>query len=340
MRKFVFLLAILFAWQAGATEPRKEIAITWWGNMSVELNLGDVNLVFDPYIKPDEPRFQYIFVSHDHYDHCHEPTLRALTAAGNPLALLFAPRGAFYASQLDGPNNWTDTPLADLAFVPRDKTVAMYAKYLDTVNGNAFGGNPFGPVEVVTGKIRVEAFRSHEDPPPKNPGQLSGAFPNLGYIVTDLASGRTFAHTGDLWNAYPEMERMRGKIDVLFYPLAKLNAEERRKMMDYIRPKIAIPTHYRIIEPDFPIPATYLKELKGVSDADLYKDQALLRKACLGHWYPSPADPPAAIAADREALKDLTRVVEVKAGTRYVLPDDLAQFQGRVRPEKNTEQGR
>ena len=30
--------------------------------MSVEVNLGEVNLVFDPYVKPDEPRFKYIFV--------------------------------------------------------------------------------------------------------------------------------------------------------------------------------------------------------------------------------------------------------------------------------------
>ena len=79
-------------------------------------------------------------------------------------------------------------------------------------------------------------------------------------------------------------------------------------------------------EPDFPIPALFPRDVK---DEDLYKNEAALRKACLGHWYPSPADPAAAIAADRKAFKGLTRVVELKAGTRYVLPVDLAEFKGR-----------
>lgn len=326
MGKFSVVPIILLLLCASVARAKKEIAITWWGCMSAEVNLGDINLAFDPYFRPNEPRFQYLFVSHDHYDHCNEPTLRALTAPGNPLQLLFAPRGSFYASQLDGPNNWTDTPLANLNFIPRDKTVAMYPKYLDTVNGNAFGTNPFGPVEIVTGKIRVEAFRSHEDPPPKEPRQLSGAFPNLGYLVTDLETGMTFAHTGDIWNAYPEMARMRGKVDVLFYPLAKLNEKEKKQMMDYIRPRIAIPTHYRLFEPDFPIPPLYLKDVK---EEEVFKNNDNLRKACLGHWYPSPADPAREIAADREAFKGLTRVVELKAGTRYVLPDNLDDFRGR-----------
>lgn len=189
-----------------------------------------------------------------------------------------------------------------------------------------------GPTEIVTGRIRVEAFRSHEDPAPLGPDRNGGrpapggSYPNLGFLVTDLGTGRSVAHTGDIWNAYPEMARMRGKVDVLFYPLAKLSVAERKKMMDYIQPRVAVPTHYRLFEPDFPIPALFPQDVK---DTDLYKDEAALRKACLGHWYPSPADPAAAMAADREAFKGLTRVVELKAGTRYVLPADLAGFKGR-----------
>jgi L-ascorbate metabolism protein UlaG (beta-lactamase superfamily)/N-acetylneuraminic acid mutarotase len=311
-----------------------EIAITWWGNMSVEVNLGEVNLVFDPYIKPAEPRFQYIFVSHPHYDHCHEPTLRQLVPPGSPIEMLFAARGCFYASRVDGPNNWSDTPLSDLGFVRHGKARTLYPTYNDTVNSHIKKGELFdGPTEFTTGRIRVETFRSHEDPAPKktssgDTGALTGSFPNLGFLVTDLKTGRSFAHTGDIWNAYPEMEKMRGKVDVLFYPLGKLGIAEKTKMMDYIRPKIAIPTHYRLLEPDFPIPPLYLTDMPNMSDAEICKSEETIRKASLGNWYLSPADPHAEIATQREAFQGLTRVVELKAGTRYVLPANLDEFQG------------
>ncbi|MFZ4396152.1 MAG: hypothetical protein ACOYOU_11065, partial [Kiritimatiellia bacterium] len=53
-----------------------------------------------------------------------------------------------------------------------------------------------------------------------------------------------------------------------------------------------------------------------------------IRKASLGNWYLSPANPYAEIATQREAFTGLTRVVELKAGTRYVLPANLDEFQG------------
>lgn len=320
---------VLVASAAPAAE--KEIAVTWWGCMSVEVSLGDIRLVFDPYVKPVEPRFHYIFASHDHYDHCHEATLRKLIRPDSPFEMLFASRGCFYASRLDSPNNWSNTPLSDLAFVPREKAVALYPKFDDAVNSHFRHGVTFGgPTELVTGRIRVEAFRSHEHPVPakryRDLVELKGDFPNLGYLVTDLASGFSVAHPGDIWNAYPAMEEMRGKVDILFYPLGKLNLAEKKMMMDYIRPRIAIPTHYRLPEPDFPIPALYLEDM---TDEDVGKSEDNLRKASLGHWYPSPPDPPAEIAAQREAFKGLTRLVELKAGVRYVLPEKLDEFKGR-----------
>ncbi|MDA1088129.1 MAG: MBL fold metallo-hydrolase [Verrucomicrobia bacterium] len=328
-------VATLMLGVAGAARAEQEIAVTWWGCMSVEVNLGDVNLVFDPYVQPVEPRFHYVFVSHPHYDHCHEHTLRRLIPPGSPIEMLFAARGCFYASRVDGPNNWSDTPLTDLGFVPHEKAVVLYPKHDDSVNSHVRKGEVFGgPTEITTGRIRVETFRSHEDPAPKktadgDTGGLTGSFPNLGFLVTDLQSGRSFAHTGDIWNAYPAMEKMRGKVDVLFYPLAKLSLAEKIKMMEYIRPRIAIPTHYRVREPNFPIPPLYLKDMKDLSDAEIYKSEETIRKASLGNWYPSPTNPAAEIAAQREAFEGLTRLVELKAGVRYVLPDSLDNFKGR-----------
>jgi len=316
---------------ASAASTNNEVAITWWGCMSVEVNLGDINLVFDPYVKPDEPRFHYILSSHMDEDHGHEPTLRKLIQPGSPFAMLFASRASFYASRFEGADLGGDDLPSDLSFVPREKTVAMYPKYNDTVNSH-MERNPVwnGPVEIVTGRIRVEAFRSGEFPVllpyyKDRYVDLKGTFPNLGYVVTDLKTGRTFAHTGDLWNAFPEMEKLRGKVDVLFYPLGKMGQDEKVKMMDYIRPKVAVPTHYRLLEPDFPIPPLYLQYMTE-HEANTGTNFV---KASRGYWYPTPTNPPVQIAAQREAFKGLTRLVELKAGKRYVLPDNLDAFVGR-----------
>ena len=60
-------------------------------------------------------------------------------------------------------------------------------------------------------------------------------------------------------------------------------------------------------------------------------DKETLRKYCLGHWYPSPNDPPKEILTQREQFKPFTRLVELKAGKRYLLPKDLGTLVGRQR---------
>jgi len=318
------------------SESAEQVSVTWWGCMSVEVNIGSTNFVFDPYIQPVEPRFDYIFCSHDHYDHCHEDTLRQLThPSSEKFKMLFASRGCFYASRLESPNNWGPTMLNDLNFVPRDKTLALYPKYRREQD-------PLfrGLTEVQAGRLKIEAFHSSEDPHPLKVfntevelkfAELAGMWPNLGYLVTDTITGRSFAHTGDLHSSFPDMRLMRGKVDILFYPLGKLSPEEKVKMVDYIRPTVAIPTHYRLYEKDFPIPADFLK-IGGPVGTDYGKlDKETLRKYCLGHWYPSPNDPPKEILTQREQFKPFTRLVELKAGKRYLLPKDLGTLVGRQR---------
>jgi len=34
--------------KAAESKDQNQIAVTWWGCMSVEVNIGDVNIVFDP----------------------------------------------------------------------------------------------------------------------------------------------------------------------------------------------------------------------------------------------------------------------------------------------------
>jgi hypothetical protein len=99
-------------------------------------------------------------------------------------------------------------------------------------------------------------------------------------------------------------------------------------MMEYVQPKIAIPLHYRLPEPDFPIPADYLMLMK---EEDVRKGKEMQRAAILGHQYPSPKNPVAEIERQREDFMAFTRVIEVKAGRRYTLPADISKFEGRRR---------
>jgi L-ascorbate metabolism protein UlaG (beta-lactamase superfamily) len=319
-----------------ATDP-EEVSIRWWGCMAVEVNFGETDIVFDPFFKPQRPRFEFILLSHHHYDHCHEPTLRKLTAPGSPLRLLLASRCCFYASRIPGPNKFTPGLPADLSYVPRDKCMALYPKYMDLRKSGSHLKRELepesydGPREIRAGRLKIEAFRSHEDGRPapmyrkKNRPRLAGPFPNLGYLVTDTRTGISVAHTGDLWNAYPQMKEMRGRVDILFYPLGKLSFEEKRKMMDYIRPQIAVPTHFRLIEKGFPIP--------GAHWGTRYpEDRSRLPQAASEGWYcGTPEEPLAEIDRQRKAFAPHTRVIELTAGHRYVLPDPLSRLEGRNR---------
>lgn len=57
--------------------------LRWWGCGAFDVMLGDVNFAFDPYLFDQnleriEPCYDYIFISHEHFDHCHPRTLQKL----------------------------------------------------------------------------------------------------------------------------------------------------------------------------------------------------------------------------------------------------------------------
>src|SRR5579859_4686835 len=100
--------------------------ITWWGCAGIELAVGNDRLLFDPYLQPAEPRVQHIVISHEHYDHCHGPTLRRLTEPGGAFQFLLASRACFHAPELVTPAG--DEP-HDLGFIPADQKSACYPHY-------------------------------------------------------------------------------------------------------------------------------------------------------------------------------------------------------------------
>ena len=57
---------------------QEKFYIRWWGCASVEIAIADINLVIDPYVCPDEPIYDYIFCTQEHFDHFHRETLLKL----------------------------------------------------------------------------------------------------------------------------------------------------------------------------------------------------------------------------------------------------------------------
>ena len=113
-----------------------KIYLRWWGCGAFDILLGDVNIAIDPYLFGDnldnaEPIYDYIFISHEHFDHCHPQTLRQL-CRGPRFKTLFVNSGCLT------PNEPIDESYSGAAFsrdlpidqhIDRDKIQLLYPKY-------------------------------------------------------------------------------------------------------------------------------------------------------------------------------------------------------------------
>ena len=80
----------------------ENVFFRWWGCGAFDARFGDINIAFDPYLfnqnlADAEPIYDYIFISHEHFDHCHPVTLRKL-CRGERFKKLFVNRWMYYAS--------------------------------------------------------------------------------------------------------------------------------------------------------------------------------------------------------------------------------------------------
>lgn len=306
------------------------IAITWWGCASVEICDASERMLVDPYLGPKERPANYICITHADADHCHEPTLRELVGAPEFERLLAAP-ACTAMSTLDIPHNPDPD---DLAFIPRDQLITMYPKYArERIAGDR------GPTELTLGGWHVETIESSERPQrykagdgiawPALTGRFAGdAFPNLGFLVTHTATGRTFLHPGDLTDAYDALRGLRGRVDYLFFPTVKLQGLE-LTIVDAIQPRVVVPMHYRVAAPDFPIPLEVTdSELTtttvatgwpraGSEPEDFRRDIQRLQR---GHWYPTPDPPLARIESLEPELRELgAELLVLEAGKEHAI---------------------
>jgi L-ascorbate metabolism protein UlaG (beta-lactamase superfamily) len=302
--------------------------ITWWGCAAVELIIDGRCLVIDPYLQPARARAHYILITHEHYDHCHEPTLRKLTRKP-AFQRLIVPRSCVCMSRLHSP---VCDDASDLAFVPSDKLTVLSPKHTKLAR-RAYSGL----TEIELDGLLIEAVESSEeashyrtpgaspwfDPPGPRTGP--GEFPSLGYVITHLSTGLTIYHPGDLTEAFDSQRELRGRVDYLFLPTVKVDGLE-LTVIDNIRPRYVIPIHYRSDTPDFPIPLNISQD--AVTSVEFFTGNPLpsaentvyereIYSMVKAHWYPTTAWPMEHIAAIEDKIQGLAVMLVLDAGRRY-----------------------
>ena len=273
----------------------ENIFLRWSGCGAFEVRLGDVNIAFDPYLFGEnleraEPIYDYIFITHEHFDHCHPRSLRRL-CRGERFKTLFVTPGCV------DPARPIQEKYGDAAFdrdlpitkhVPEDKVRVLYPKYLDNRPGETHSLP--GPFEVDLGSLHVETIESGESQRPD--------LPTCGYLVTHTTKCVSFLHTGDLTVPYPSLQEIRGQVDFFIHMKMGLTewqgpdrSENLLQFLDWVRPRYMIPIHYRTDRAAEPVPE--------------------------GHWPPNVTDVEAFVESIREMVGDRTRVLPFTAGVEY-----------------------
>lgn len=214
----------------------ENIRLRWPACGAFEIKLGDVNVAVDPYLfgqalEEAEPVFDYIFISYEHFDHCHPKTLKKL-CAGDRFKKLYVNIGCLT------PNQPVDEKYGDAAFerdlpitkhIPADKVQAVYPKYCDDDDRTWPG-----PFEIDLGPIHVEMIESGE--------QARSDLVTCGYLITHKEKGVSFYHTGDLHKSFPSMENLRGRVDFLIHMKTyDRQPAELRRWLEIIQPRFLIP---------------------------------------------------------------------------------------------------
>ncbi len=267
------------------------IYLRWWGCGAFDVRFNDINITFDPYLFNQnlakvEPIYDYIFISHEHFDHCHPATLRKL-CKGSRFKKLFVNPGCITPAQ---PIN---EKYGDAAFerdlpitkhIPSDKVEILYPKHINASQGSSrsFTGTETFEIDNIT----IETIESGENQSPN--------LPTNGYLISHIQQNISVLHTGDLHEPYPALQNLRGKVDFLIHMKLGLGdgvSHRLVELVDLIQPRFIIPTHYRTDRKSDPIPE--------------------------GHWPPNVTDENAFIESIREIVCNKTRILPFTAGIEY-----------------------
>jgi L-ascorbate metabolism protein UlaG (beta-lactamase superfamily) len=252
----------------------------WAGTGSFEVRFPDVAFAIDPnYVGTGaldraQPEFDYIFCSHEHFDHCNPPSLAKL-CRGPRFKRLFVSPGCLRPDLSLG-QKYGDVQMLETCHLPITKHV------------------PAGVVQTVEPQILSVSLRPAAAPPPQmeeepqlsdegrrtkeaagvltyklshfgaraeaqvlgSPAlELEGltvhtfeSGESTGYLVTHVASGVTIMHTGDMHEPYVELAAFAGKVDFLIHTPSASGidiAGRLHNLVDWVRPRNLIPIHYR-----------------------------------------------------------------------------------------------
>ena len=282
------------------------IFLTWTGCGGFEVRTDLVNFAFDPYKFGEDLEFavsdfDFIFISHEHFDHCHPKTLQRL-CRGNRIKKVLVSPGCC------NPDQPVDEKYGDAAFdrdLPITKHIdtrlvdVAFPKYLSHVGGESRSFPDTGKWDF--GPLHVEVIESGENQRPD--------LPTCGYLVTLPALEVSFLHTGDLTIPYAALEKLRDRVTYLIHMKmgvtefgAKDQSQHLLECIDLIRPEFLIPTHYRTDRASDPIPH--------------------------GTWPPDVTDANAFIEWIRETVGDRTHLLPFTAGITYgvELPSKQVQW--------------
>jgi L-ascorbate metabolism protein UlaG (beta-lactamase superfamily) len=316
--------------------------ITWWGASGVELSFGGRRLLIDPYWLPESVSAQYVCVTREGFDHCHEPTLERLSA-DPAFERMLAPRTATMRSKLDQP---VPADARDLEYVDPERLTIMHPKYtkrpagpapdiveiaLDGFHVEAVDSSEYEPVNVLGNDLWGKRLLPEGERWPAATGAFAGpgTLPALGYVIAEATTGLTVYHPGDLQEAFDSQRELRGRIDYLFLPTATLEGAE-LSVVDNVRPRFVIPIHYRVDTPDFPIPLEV--ESSALTTTDLFRGlprpwapndvyRRELHALMETGWYPTPERPLERMAEIEGDLAELgAQLLVLEAGKPYDVP--------------------
>ena len=278
------------------------ISLMWWGCGAFDVLTDEINIAFDPYLFDDnlqnaKPVYDYIFISHEHFDHCHPKSLEKL-CTGERFKRLYVCPGCVHPNLPIAENYGHAALERDLPitkYVPADKITIVYPGIRDDrQTGRSWEGSSGkrdlpGPHFLDLDEIEVEVIESGEN-------QRADLTTN-GYLVSYKALDLSVLHIGDLHEPYRELGELRGRVDFLVHMKVGVRSpgedgqQKLRHLAELIRPRYFIPIHYRTDRLSDPIPP--------------------------GNWPPDVTDVTAFIESIRDTIGDLTTILPFTAGVRY-----------------------
>lgn len=189
------------------------IDIKWLGHDSFKIKTDKV-IYIDPFqIEPDE-KADLIFITHEHFDHCNPEDIEKLIKDDTVLVGIPLCKDSFSKFSSD---------VKEIIYLKPNQKKTIEGIEVETVPA-----------------YNVNKFREPGKPfHPKQDGKV-------GYILN--IDGKRIYHAGDT-DLIAEMKNF-GNIDIALLPVSGtyvMTAEEAVNAVDWIKPKIAIPMHYKKI---------------------------------------------------------------------------------------------